>query len=141
MIKILLASHGNLAAGMLASAELVVGKTDNVEVLCAYVDGETDVTPRVRSFINGMLADEEWLVFTDLFGGSVNNEFMNYISKSNMRLVAGMNLPIVITAITAANISEGIDEVISELKEMVSDTVHFCSDINLIEAAREDEDF
>lgn len=141
MIKILLASHGNLAAGMLSSVELVVGKTDNVEVLCAYVDGESDVVPRVRSFINGMLPDEEWLILTDLFGGSVNNEFMNYISKPNMRLVAGMNLPIVITAITAANIAEGIDDVISELKEVVSDTVHFCSDINLTEAVGEDEDF
>ena len=40
MVKIMLASHGNLAAGMLSSAEMVFGKQDNVSVICAYVDGE-----------------------------------------------------------------------------------------------------
>ena len=36
MVKIMLASHGNLAAGMLSSAEMVFGKQDNVSVICAY---------------------------------------------------------------------------------------------------------
>lgn len=35
MVKIMLASHGNLAAGMLSSAEMVFGKQDNVSVICA----------------------------------------------------------------------------------------------------------
>ena len=38
MVKIMLASHGNLAAGMLSSAEMVFGKQDNVSVICAYVE-------------------------------------------------------------------------------------------------------
>lgn len=141
MIKILLASHGNMAAGLLSSAELVVGKVDNVEVLCAYVDGEDDVAPRIRSFINGIQPDEEWLIFTDLFGGSINNEFMNYISMPNLKLVAGMSFPLVITAIMAANNTEEITDVISELKEAVSQIVHFCSDINLTEVAKQEEEF
>ena len=33
MVKIMLASHGNLAAGMLSSAEMVFGKQDNVCLL------------------------------------------------------------------------------------------------------------
>ena len=40
MVIIMLASHGNLAAGMLSSAEMVFGKQDNVSVICAYVAGE-----------------------------------------------------------------------------------------------------
>ena len=47
MVKIMLASHGNLAAGMLSSAEMVFGKQDNVSVICAYVDGEDDVSTRI----------------------------------------------------------------------------------------------
>lgn len=74
MIKILLASHGNLAAGMLSSLELILGKQENVEVLCAYVDGEDNVGPRVESFIKSIKENEQWIVFTDLFGGSINNE-------------------------------------------------------------------
>ena len=48
MVKMLLASHGNLASGMLSSLELIMGKQECVEVLCAYVDGEDDVAPRVK---------------------------------------------------------------------------------------------
>lgn len=48
MVKIMLASHGNLAAGMLSSAEMVFGKQDNVSVICAYVDGEDDVSTRIK---------------------------------------------------------------------------------------------
>ena len=33
-------------------------------------------------------------VETDIFGGSVNNEFMKYLSKSNIYLIAGVNLPL-----------------------------------------------
>ena len=81
MVKIMLASHGNLAAGMLSSAEMVFGKQDNVSVICAYVDGEDDVSTRIKGFIDSIAPDDSWIIFTDLFGGSVNNEFMKYISN------------------------------------------------------------
>ena len=73
MVKIMLASHGNLAAGMLSSAEMVFGKQDNVSVICAYVDGEDDVSTRIKGFIDSIAPDDSWIIFTDLFGGSVNN--------------------------------------------------------------------
>lgn len=100
MVKIMLASHGNLAAGMLSSAEMVFGKQDNVSVICAYVDGEDDVSTRIKGFIDSIAPDDSWIIFTDLFGGSVNNEFMKYISNPQIRLIAGMNLALVITAMS-----------------------------------------
>ena len=42
---------------MLSSAEMVFGKQDNVSVICAYVDGEDDVSTRIKGFIDSIAPD------------------------------------------------------------------------------------
>lgn len=141
MVKMLLASHGNLASGMLSSLELILGKQEHAEILCAYVDGEDDVAPRVKDFMEEMRPEESWIVCTDLFGGSINNEFMKYLDRPNMRLISGMSLPMVIAAASAMDSAESALEVEQEIKAAVSDMVHFCSDIELNGQQGEDEEF
>ena len=118
MVKIMLASHGNLAAGMLSSAEMVFGKQDNVSVICAYVDGEDDVSTRIKGFIDSIAPDDSWIIFTDLFGGSVNNEFMKYISNPQIRLIAGMSI---------SEMKNNAAEVEEELLGIADSVINFCS--------------
>ena len=127
MVKIMLASHGNLAAGMLSSAEMVFEKQDNVSVICAYVDGEDDVSTRIKGFIDSIAPDDSWIIFTDLFGGSVNNEFMKYISNPQIRLIAGMNLALVITAMSISEMKNNAAEVEEELLGIADSVINFCS--------------
>ncbi len=125
-LKIMLASHGNLAAGMLSSAEMVFGKQDNVSVICAYVDGEDDVSTRIKGFIDSIAPDDSWIIFTDVFGGSVNNEFMKYISNpQNKRLIAGMNLALVITAMSISEMKNNAAEVEEELLGIADSVINF----------------
>ncbi len=138
MIKILLASHGNLAAGMLSSLELIMGKQENVEVMCAYMDGEDDISPRVQAFVDGMKEEDTWIVFTDLLGGSVNNEFVRRQDRRKFRLIAGMNLALVITAVGATISSDDPEEIMSELKELENCGVYFSED-KIAEETEDDE--
>ena len=114
MVKIMLASHGNLAAGMLSSAEMVFGKQDNVST-------------RIKGFIDSIAPDDSWIIFTDLFGGSVNNEFMKYISNPQIRLIAGMNLALVITAMSIVEMKNNAAEVEEELLGIADSVINFCS--------------
>ena len=139
MVRILLASHGNLASGMLSSLELILGKQDNVETLCAYLNGEDNVTPRVEEFISRIKEGERWIVFTDLFGGRVNNEFVNHLEVPGLRVVAGMNLPMVIAAALASGNTDDPDEIIGDLKGMLPDMIHFCTRPEAFDEA--DEEF
>ena len=123
MVKIMLASHGNLAAGMLSSAEMVFGKQDNVSVICAYVDGEDDVSTRIKGFIDSIAPDDSSIIF----GGSVNNEFMKYISNPQIRLIAGMNLALVITAMSISEMKNNAAEVEEELLGIADSVINFCS--------------
>ena len=47
----------------------------------------------MKEIISHLKDDEELIIATDLFGGSVNNEFMKYLSSSNIHLIAGINFP------------------------------------------------
>lgn len=139
MVKIMLASHGNLAAGMLSSAEMIFGKQENISVICAYLDGEDDISPRIKKFMDSMSPDDSWLIFTDIFGGSVNNEFVKYISNPQIRIVAGMNLPLVITAMSIADDKNNALEVEKELEEIADSTINFCSKASMNQT--EDDEF
>lgn len=141
MVKMLLASHGTLAAGMLSSLELIMGRQECVEVLCAYVDGEDDVSPRVKRFMEQMKPEDSWIVCTDVFGGNINNEFMKYLDRDNMRLISGMSLPLVITAASSMSSADTAVDVEKEIKEVIPDIVHFCSAIELADQQGEDEEF
>lgn len=96
--KILLASHGPLANGMKKTAEFLMGQNENVETLCAYVDEQSkDLPAMVEKWMNERNPEDQWVVITDIFGGSINNEFMIRAQEGGYWLIAGMNLPLVLS--------------------------------------------
>ena len=98
MNKILLASHGPLANGMKKTAEFLMGQNENVETLSAYVDEQSkDLPAMVEKWMNERNPEDQWVVITDIFGGSINNEFMIRAQEGGYWLIAGMNLPLVLS--------------------------------------------
>lgn len=91
--KLLIATHSVFADGIKNAMELVTGEQNSVSTLCAYTNDMTEVETPIKEIIDALCDDEELIVTTDIFGGSVNNEFMKYLSKSNIHLIAGVNLP------------------------------------------------
>ena len=95
MNKILLASHGYLAQGMKSSLEILMGTNDRIECLCAYVDDDSrDVAALIDAWMETRDPADSWFVVTDIFGGSVNNEFIQRQTDGSFTLIAGMNLPL-----------------------------------------------
>ena len=92
--QLLIATHSVFADGIKNAMELVTGEQNSVSTLCAYTNDMTEVETPIKEIIDALCDDEELIVTTDIFGGSVNNEFMKYLSKSNIYLIAGVNLPL-----------------------------------------------
>ena len=92
--NLLIATHSVFADGIKNAMELVTGEQNSVSTLCAYTNDMTEVETPIKEIIDALCDDEELIVTTDIFGGSVNNEFMKYLSKSNIYLIAGVNLPL-----------------------------------------------
>ena len=96
MRRVLVASHGYLANGIKSSMELLIGSKENVSYINAYV-GEEDILCSIEAFMESVSCDDEAVVFTDLYGGSVNQKvIMNLPVDKKVFLITGFNLPVVL---------------------------------------------
>lgn len=93
---IVLASHSTLAEGLYRAAGIILGEQElnRVEYLNCYVDETQDVGKQIAEIVER--CHEHSVVFTDLFGGSVNNQFYAHMQKRGYLLISGMNLPLLI---------------------------------------------
>ncbi|WP_034691881.1 PTS sugar transporter subunit IIA [Enterococcus mundtii] len=124
---VILASHGRFASGILHSLELICGKKQSVFAIDCYVEETFDLTTTVDTLMQTYKYSEV-IVITDIFGGSVNNEFLRYIQQPNFYLITGLNLPLLIELTTqfqrGGAISETIHQTLANSKEMIQ----FCND-------------
>ena len=73
MLRVFLASHAHLASGLQSAVELLAGIGDRLFVCDAYVDGGTfDVSGALNDFLADAAPDDQILLLSDLYGGSVN---------------------------------------------------------------------
>ena len=91
MRRFILASHAYMSKGIKTSLELILGKQDNLSVYCAYAEGEPFFKPLVIQEVEDH-PEDEFVIMTDLLGGSVNNELLELTTKGNVHLVTGTNL-------------------------------------------------
>ena len=139
MQRLVLASHGYLAEGMNNSAQIIVGKSANIYTICAYVKEGITLESQINELFDSFPEDDEMIVVTDIFGGSVNNEFMQRLQNRRFWLVSGMNLPLVIQLAMAEDggcISESIKEALETGREMIC----FCNPMVEV-ASKEQEEF
>jgi fructoselysine and glucoselysine-specific PTS system IIA component len=139
MRYLLFASHGKLAEGMLHSVEMILGKQENVWTIAAYVDEEKDLFSQINDVLNKLWEDDELIVVSDIFGGSVNNEFMNLLIDKRIHLIAGLNLPLVIELVSMRNMEMDTSKLIKTALSNSKSSIKYC---NLeIEIETEEEEF
>lgn len=98
-MKYLIATHGKLASGFQSSLNILTGKGDEVSVIDAYLD-DSDYTPQIDHFIDSVNDDEQAVIFTDLYGGSVNQKVVTKLvpkGKNNIFLISNSNLAIILS--------------------------------------------
>ncbi|MEY8292685.1 hypothetical protein AAK882_08560 [Carnobacteriaceae bacterium 52-44] len=95
MLKIFLASHGKLASGMKSSLDILLGGSENITIFDAYLDDVT-VQEVIEKYIEGINEDDQVLMLSDLFGGSVNQVMYTYLDRPNFKLISGVNLALLL---------------------------------------------
>ena len=121
MKQILIATHGKMASGIRYTAELIVGKMDEITTIDAYVSPEDNVEKKFEEYF-AQHENDRIFVFTDLMGGSVNQKLLGYSQKENVTLITGTNLPVLMQVmmadddVTEEEIQEFIDDAREELQ-------------------------
>lgn len=115
MVGILIATHGEFAAGILNAAELIIGKQEKCKVLSLY-HGD-DITGFGESICNGVMElddGEGVLILTDLFSASPANQVvLNYpqLREYKFKAITGVNLPMLLEAIGKRMVKENLDSI------------------------------
>ena len=102
MLKILLASHGNLCLGMLETLRLFTQDTRHIQAIPFYTE-EPGRNPQAEldDFIRSLQETDIAIVLTDILWGSVNQQLMMKLNdKPQVHLITGLNLPLLLELIT-----------------------------------------
>ena len=141
MYQFIIATHGLFAEGIKNSIEIILGKFENLSNLSCYTDSNFNLKKEIDEILK-KYNNKEVIVITDIFGGSVNNLFMEEIPlNKNIHLITGLNLPLVLNLLGEQENYLIPEELIQNSMEISSDAVKYCN-LELIKTSKnEDEDF
>lgn len=125
MLRYVLASHGELARGMCDSVRMLLGESVELWPVCAYVQADEPISEQIEAAFARFSLQDDIIVMTDLFGGSVNTTFAQLLQKRNFYLVTGVNLGLVIDLLTIDG--RNIEEEIRFVVERNRKAMQFCN--------------
>ena len=93
--KIVIATHGTLAEGFKSALQIIAG-AENVEAFNCYTSPDFNLQKTIQKVMDSKKPEEELFVFTDLFGGSVNNGFVAALKTNDFHLITNTSLGLLI---------------------------------------------
>ena len=116
-MKILVIGHGRFAEGIKSVANIIVGDLSEVTFMNTYVD-DIDFHIELDNYFS---ENKNVLVLTDLFGGSVNQAIIQYITKVNIDVITGINIPLILEILISNTTGNNLDfrQIISSAKEQI----------------------
>ena len=94
---IIIATHGHFGAEMIKSAEMIIGKMQDVYAF-SLIEGMDPMD--LRAGMDEVLKDapQGSMILTDLFGGTPCNMSATFSKLEKFTIVSGLNLPMLIEA-------------------------------------------
>ena len=135
MRRYIVASHGKMASGLVEGLNIIAGSFLNLSTINAYVDGHEygDSFKKAKELID-KYPDDEFVIMTDLLGGSVNTELMP-LQSEKVHIVAGTNLAILLTMVTSSE-DENTKDLVNRAIEEAKEGIVYCNTV-----CAKDEDF
>lgn len=119
MLKIFLSSHGHFATGIKSSLEILLGNSGNIFFYDSYVD-ESSLKDVLDDFMGKLDEEDQVLLLSDLYGGSVNQMMYTYLDRPNTYLVAGVNLSFVLEVALKPSVdAEQLNELVEQSRKML----------------------
>ena len=106
MIGIVVITHGDFSKALLETAQDIVGKQQFVSAITiSYSEDPKVVRQRLEKEINANKTVDDWLILTDMVGGTPCNICLTLVEKfgEKYKVVSGVNLYMVISAFINRN--------------------------------------
>jgi mannose/fructose/sorbose-specific phosphotransferase system IIA component len=104
MIGIIVITHGDLSSELVKTAEMIMGKQENIETITFTVKESLDTLRQsAKAAVDKFAAEDGSLILTDIMGGSATNVCAELIKNDKVEVVTGVNLPMIIEAAAQRN--------------------------------------
>jgi PTS system mannose-specific IIA component len=129
MVGIIVVAHGELARAFIDTAQMIVGPADGVRA-CSFVQGSDvdSLRKMLKTSIKEVNKGNGVIILTDMFGGTPSNISLSFLEKGKVEVITGVNLPMVITALTKRT-NKDIEDLARMLKEGGAKNIHIASEI------------
>lgn len=103
---------------MMGSLQIIFGTCPNLKAFSAYMD-ERDLLQEIDRFYEEEVnPDDEVLLCSDVYGGSVNQVMFRCLGRKNTRLVTGVNLAFFLQLACAETLKDGaLERMIEESRK------------------------
>jgi len=117
MVGILIISHSTLAESLKQTVSLIVGEKENLSTLSLMKnDRIEDFSERLKKKVMEIDKGDGVLILADMFGGTpCNSALALYGTDDRVRIITGVNLPLVIEAIMHSG--KSVDEIAKTIME------------------------
>ena len=128
-IGIIIASHGEFAAGIHQSGSMIFGEQEKVQVVTFMPnEGPDDLYAKFNEAVAQFDAEDEVLVLADLWSGSPFNQASRVMGENPDRkfaIITGLNLPMLIQAYTERmmDASAGVEAVAANIIKEAKDGI------------------
>lgn len=122
-IEFLIVSHSNMSKGTFETMRMLGVNKKNVSYITAY-ENDTDFDQQIKEYLSSR-SNVKCVVFTDLLGGSVNTKLAEYL-HSNIHLIAGFNLPLLLEMVFLEEINE---EIVRNCISTAKDSIVYVNDL------------
>jgi len=130
MIGILVVTHGNLADEIVATCFKIIGERPHVSSISIQWDDEPEAaTRRIEKALKKVNQGNGVLVLTDMFGGTPTNIMISLSKRFQMEIVTGVNLPMLIKAVTSMGQVTDLSDYANRIKSQGQKNIYKVSDI------------
>lgn len=129
MIGLVVATHGNLGAELLSSAQMIIGPVINARAVSITHDSSMEA---IRACIAEAVAevgkdDQGVIIATDMFGGTPANVSMTFLEPHSVEVMTGVNLPMILKFFNSQE-TIGLDELAGILKSYGQQSIALASE-------------
>ena len=97
MIGLVVVTHGRLAVELISALEHVVGPQSAVMTICIGPDDDMEKRRKeILSSVEKVDSGKGVILLTDMFGGTPSNLAISIMDQSNVEVIAGVNMPMLI---------------------------------------------
>lgn len=129
MVGLVVATHGNLGAELLASTQMIIGPVRNAKAVSVNQDSSMEnIRDDIATAVDEVGTDGNGVIIvTDMFGGTPANVSMTFLDPQAVEILTGVNLPMLLKFFNSQE-NLGLDELAGILKSYGQQSIALASE-------------